>query len=138
MGIIIQPATPSERGDVIALWEDAGLTRPWNDPGSDFDKAVSNPTSSILVAYIDDVLVGAVMVGYDGHRGWLYYLATNMQNRGADVGRTLIAAAENRLSNHGCKRIRLMVRDDNVSARGFYNAIGYERQDVIVLGRTLD
>ncbi len=122
----------------MELWQAAGLTRPWNDPGADFDLALANPTSTILLARDDDAIVGTVMVGFDGHRGWVYYLASDPSRLKGGIGRALMTAAENWLKELGCPRIRLMVRSDNCNAAGFYASIGYENQDVLTLGRTLD
>ncbi|MBS0483050.1 MAG: GNAT family acetyltransferase [Proteobacteria bacterium] len=136
--MIIRPAGVADRDAVVALWRDAGLTRPWNDPGSDFDLALANPTSTILLAYRNGDLAGSVMAGFDGHRGWAYYLASATRQRGQGIARRLMAEAEIWLAQLGCPRVRLMVRTDNLAAKGFYAAIGYEEQDVITLGRTLD
>ena len=138
MGVRIKPATADDRDAAITLWQSAGLTRPWNDPGADFDLALATQTSTILLARDDEGLVGSVMVGFDGHRGWVYYLATNPARTMSGIGRALMAAAERWLEELGCTRIRLMVRGDNLAARGFYKAIGYADQDVILLGRTLE
>lgn len=78
------------------------------------------------------------MVGFDGHRGWIYYLATDPGHRGRGIGPALMRAAEQNLRELGCPRIRLMVRGDNLLARDFYEAVGYQAQDVVTLGRTLD
>ena len=134
----IEPAEVADRERVIALWQTAHLTRPWNDPGADFDLALANPTSTILLAKNGMALVGCVMTGFDGHRGWAYYLATDPTQLKCGIGRILMAAAENWLKKLGCSRIRLMVRADNEVANGFYEAIGYETQEVATLGRTLD
>ena len=123
---------------MVALWQAAGLTRPWNDPGDDFDLAMSNPTSSILLARHGLALVGSVMVGFDGPRGWVYYLACDPEQRGKGIGRALMAAAEAWLRARDCPKIQLMVRIDNSTAKGFYAAIGYTEQDVITIGRRLD
>lgn len=80
----------SDRTAVIALWHDCGLTRPWNDPDADIDRAVANATSDILVAEHDGRLSGSVMCGYDGHRGWVYYLAVAETARKTGAGRLLI------------------------------------------------
>ncbi|MDE2437356.1 MAG: GNAT family acetyltransferase [Sphingomonadales bacterium] len=138
MGVTIEPANAADRDAAIALWQAAGLTRPWNDPGADFDLALDNATSTILVARYDGALVGSVMVGFDGHRGWVHYLASDPGRRAHGIGRALMAAAEDWLRQRHCPRIRLMVRTDNLAAIDFYQAIGYERQDVLTLGRTLD
>jgi ribosomal protein S18 acetylase RimI-like enzyme len=134
----IRAATGSDRVAVIALWQAAGLTRPWNDPGSDFDLALANPTSTILLAHDEAGLAGSVMAGFDGHRGWVYYLATAPDRLKHGIGGALMAAAEDWLRQLGCPRVRLMVRDDNLAARGFYRAIGYDDQAVVTMGRTLD
>jgi len=136
--VTIAPATPRDRAATIALWQAAGLTRPWNDPGADLDLALATPTSDVLLARDGGEVIGSVMVGFDGHRGWVYYLATAPDHRKRGVGRALMQAAEATLRKLGCLRIRLMVRSDNLAARGFYEAVGYEAQDVITLGRTLD
>lgn len=132
------PATAADRAAVIALWQAAGLTRPWNDAGNDFDLALTNPTSTVLLARDGETLAGSVMAGFDGHRGWVYYLATDPARLGTGIGKVLMRTAEQWLQDLGCPRIRLMVRADNLAARGFYNAIGYDDQDVVTMGRTLD
>lgn len=134
----IEPAAAADREAVIALWQEAGLTRPWNDSIADFDQALANPTSTILLARDDTGLTGTVMAGFDGHRGWVYYLAASPDRQGQGIGRELMKAAERWLIDLGCLRVRLMVRTDNAAANGFYEAIGYDRQDVVTLGRTLD
>lgn len=133
----IEPATFDDRSSVIALWQAAGLTRPWNDPGSDFNRALANTTSTVLLAWEGSTLLGSVMVGFDGHRGWVYYLATAPALPRRGTGRGLMRAAENWLLELGCPRIRLMVRSDNLDAKGFYQAIGYDDQEVVTLGKTL-
>ena len=84
-----------------------------------------------------DALVGSVMAGYDGHRGWLYYLASDPARRGEGIARTLVAAAEERLLAMGCPKVQLMVRPDNEGARGFYDALGYEQFDIWATGKRL-
>jgi ribosomal protein S18 acetylase RimI-like enzyme len=138
VGVRIEVAKTADRDATIALWIAAGLTRPWNDPGADFDLAMTNPTSTVLLARMGDALAGSVMVGFDGHRGWVYYLATDPDHLKQGIARDLMTAAEAWLISLGCPRIRLMVRTDNTAANGFYEAIGYDRQDVVTLGRALD
>jgi ribosomal protein S18 acetylase RimI-like enzyme len=123
---------------LCALWTECGLTRPWNDPAADARAALIGSTSTIFGAWVDGTLAGSVMVGFDGHRGWVYYLAVAPGHRGAGLGRALMEAAEAWLAARGCPAIRLMVRDDNVQALGFYAAIGYQDQSVRTLGKRLD
>jgi len=136
--VTIAPATAGDRDGVVALWHAAGLTRPWNDPFADYDLALAGPQSAVLLARDGDTLLGSVMVGFDGHRGWVYYLAADPQRRGQGVGRALMEAAEAWLRTCGSPKVQLMVRGDNAAARGFYNALGYDLQDVLTLGRRLD
>jgi len=127
----------ADSDEVIALWHACGLTRPWNDPAADFARAVQGAASAILLGREDDTLVASVMVGHDGHRGWVYYLAVAPDRRRAGLGRDMMAAAEAWLKARDVPKIQLMVRDDNVAALGFYEALGLERQPVITLGRFL-
>ena len=131
-------ATLDDVAAVIALWERAGLTRPWNDAESDFRLAVEGSTSDVLLLHIDSELVATVMVGFDGHRGWVYYLGVDPDHRRKGLGRALMLAAEQWLAKRNAPKIQLMVRDDNAPAIGFYKALGYEVQPVVTLGRRLD
>lgn len=123
---------------VIALWEEAGLTRPWNPPAADLQRALDTPTSTVLGAVIHDRLVGTVMVGHDGHRGWVYYLAVAAAERGSGLGRALMQAAEVWLVARGAVKVQLMVRETNASVTGFYDRLGYTDADVRVLAKRLD
>ena len=131
-------ADPSDEAAVIALWQACELTRPWNDPASDFRRAIEGATSCVLVARDDDgEIVASAMPGSDGHRGWVYYLAVEPEKRRAGLGRAMMEAAEEWLLGHGISRVRLMVRSGN-PAESFYQRIGYEPQQVSTLGKTLD
>lgn len=134
----VSEAGAGDRDDVIALWRGAGLTRPWNDPVSDFDLAIGSPNSLVLVMHDDGSAVGTVMAGFDGHRGWVYYLAVREDLRRTGIARRLMANAGEWLAKCGCPKAQLMVRGENAAASGFYAALGYEMQDVFTLGRRLD
>ncbi len=131
-------ASAADRDDVIALWHACGLTRPWNDPVRDFDTPLANPTSWILIERDGGRLVASAMIGFDGHRGWVYYLAVDPERRRQGLGGRLMDAAEQWLRAVGAAKIQLMVRDTNEEALGFYAAFGLERQPVVTLGRFLD
>lgn len=139
----IGPATQADAAAVVALWRAAGLTRPWNDPDRDFADALVTATSTVLVARgpgdtaagDDRAVVGSVMAGFDGHRGWLYYLAVAPQARGQGLGRELVVAAEAWLAGQGAPKVQLMVRRENADVQAFYAALGYEDADCVVLGR---
>jgi ribosomal protein S18 acetylase RimI-like enzyme len=130
-------AAPADEAAVIALWRDCGLTRPWNDPSADYRRALAGSGSVVLIAEDGGRISGTIMVGDDGHRGWVYYLAVAPERRRAGFGRTLVAAAEAWLAGRGCAKIQLMVRDDNEAAIAFYRALGLEPQKVALLGRFL-
>ena len=134
----ISTATESDMIDVIALWEVCDLTRPWNDPVTDYRLALANETSAILLAHEEGELVASVMTGFDGHRGWVYYLAVAPDARKQALGRTMMTAAEQWLDDREAPKVQLMVRGDNEQAIGFYKALGYEIQPVMTLGRKLN
>ncbi len=133
----ILEAHAADRETVVALWHAAGLTQPWNDPDADFGRAVAGSASTILLLREGATLLGTVMVGEDGHRGWVYYLAVAEAARGQGHGRALMAAAESWLRARGCPKLQLMVREGNDAAIGFYRALGLEPQPVVTLGRFL-
>lgn len=134
----IREIASGEAGAVVALWRACDLTRPWNDPDADLALALATATSTVLVATAGDRLAGSVMVGFDGHRGWVYYLAVAPERRRDGLGRALMAAAEDWLRARGAPKLQLMVRDTNAAALDFYAALGLEVQTVAVLGRRLD
>jgi ribosomal protein S18 acetylase RimI-like enzyme len=136
--MMITPATPTDAPAVIALWQACGLTRPWNDPQADFDLALAGSQSTVLIARECDVTSGSVMVGFDGHRGWVYYLAVAPEERRQGLGRALMEAAEAWLRVRGAPKIQLMVRAENVAAAGFYSALGFALQPVSTFGKRLD
>ena len=133
----VSSASESDMDDVIALWEACDLTRPWNDPVADYRLALANDTSAILLAHRRGALVASIMAGFDGHRGWVYYLAVapDCQKRG--LGKKMMEAAEKWLRERDAPKVQLMVRDDNEAAIGFYKALGYELQPVVTIGRKL-
>ncbi|OJU65886.1 MAG: GNAT family N-acetyltransferase, partial [Rhizobiales bacterium 63-7] len=122
MGVRIAPASASDRDAAVELWHAAELTRPWNDPCADFDLASQGTASDVLLARDGETLIGSVMVGFDGHRGWVYYLAVAPSRQSQGIGRALMQAAEEWLKARSCPKIQLMVRTDNESAKGFYAA----------------
>ncbi len=135
----VAEATDGDVGPLVDLWATCGLTRPWNDPERDIADARSTATSTVLVGYVDvagtDVVASSAVVGYDGHRGWLYYVAVDPAWRGRGFGRETVVAAEAWLAAQGAPKVQLMVRHVNAEARGFYEALGYTDQETTVLGR---
>jgi ribosomal protein S18 acetylase RimI-like enzyme len=124
--------------DVVALWEQAGLTRPWNDPHADLRRAVEGPASAVLVGVSEDRVMATVMVGHDGHRGWVYYLAVSADRQRQGHGRVMMGAAEAWLRERGVLKLNLMVRSDNEAAGEFYRSLGYGDDDVRVFSCRLE
>ncbi len=136
--MVIREIEDEDVDAVIAVWQRAGLTRPWNDPHEDIAFARRTPTATLLVLVSDDGIVGAVMVGHDGHRGTVYYLGVDPVQRGAGGGRALMEAAEAWLRARGIWKLNLLVRESNDAVLGFYATLGYGDQECRVLGRRLD
>ncbi len=129
-----------DRAAVIDLWQRVGLTRPWNDPDRDIDRKRADSPWGLLVGHADGRLVAAVMVGYDGHRGSVNYLAVEPAWRGRGVGSALMDLAEALLLERGCPKVNLQVRGDNAEVIAFYEQRGYVLEPAshaVALGRRL-
>lgn len=137
MTVDIRSFAVSDTDAVVSLWQETGLTRPWNNPYQDINRKLSVQPELFLVAVAGETVVGSVMAGYDGHRGWLYYLASDPARRGEGIGRRLVEAAEERLLAMGCPKVQLMVRPENNVAQGFYGSLGYETFEIWATGKRL-
>jgi ribosomal protein S18 acetylase RimI-like enzyme len=137
-GIRIREATAADDDAVVALWDATGLIIPANDPHADIALCRTSPGSTILLAE-DDIgaLIGTVMAGSDGHRGWLYYLATDPQRQQHGIGRALVREAEAWLAGRGIAKVQLMIRNTNALVQAFYERIGYATEPRIVMSRRL-
>ena len=135
--VLIGPYKTSEEAAVIALWEACGLTRTWNDPAKDIARKLTTQPKLFFVARLGQSIIGSVMAGYDGHRGWVNYLAVapNMQRRG--IGQQLMARVEQALADLGCPKLNLQIRATNQPAAAFYQALGYQTDEVISMGKRL-
>jgi ribosomal protein S18 acetylase RimI-like enzyme len=122
----------------IGLWERCDLTRPWNDPAGDIAMARRGDNSTILIGRADGVIAATVMVGHDGHRGWVYYVAVDPDHRGRDYGRGIMAAAEQWLRERGIVKLMLLVRGDNTKVQAFYETLDYAVQDRVLYAKWLD
>ena len=128
---------PEDEGAVIALWHAVGLTLPWNDPKRDIERKLSVQPELFLVVDDGGVLVATAMVGYDGHRGWVNYLAVADSHRRRGLGRLLMAEAERALAERGCPKLNLQVRSTNAAVQAFSAKLGYAQDDVLSFGRRL-
>jgi ribosomal protein S18 acetylase RimI-like enzyme len=123
---------------VVSLWNACELTRPWNDPYKDIQFARESATSAVLVGFFEERIVASVMVGHDGHRGCLYYLAVDPAFQKRGFGKAAVAAAEAWLRERGVWKINLMVRSENEKAGSFYERLGYAVNPVTSFGKRLD
>ena len=135
---MVRPYRPEDREGLVRLWSVCGLVRPWNDPDRDIDRKLARDPENLLVVEHDGEVVGSVMVGYEGHRGWVNYLAVHPDHQGRGFGRRLMERAEEILGQLGCAKVNLQVRSSNEAAIGFYRRIGYSVDDSVSMGRRLE
>lgn len=137
MSHTIRPFMEADTSAVVDLWKLCDLTRPWNDPTKDITRKLTVQPELFLLAEQEGRIIGSVMAGYEGHRGWINYLAVHPDHRRAGLGRQLMAAAEKRLLSLGCPKINLQVRTSNAAAIGFYQSIGFAQDEVVSYGKRL-
>jgi ribosomal protein S18 acetylase RimI-like enzyme len=136
--MLIRPFEAADEEAVIGLWQRCGLTRPWNDPRKDIARKLKVRPDQFLVGVIDGVVVATVMAGYDGHRGWIYYLGVEPSLQKAGLGRAIMERAEALLRAEGCPKINLQVRTSNEAVIAFYKRLGYATDDVAGMGKRLE
>ena len=134
----VAPIEDADIADVVALWQACDLTRPWNDPQADIALARRRTNSTVLVGRDTDAIVATVMVGHDGHRGWVYYVAVDPLRRAQGLGRGIMNAAEDWLRQAGIAKLQLLVRRSNAKAGAFYQSLGYAEAETIVFAKWLD
>lgn len=136
--LTIGAAEAKDEAEAVALWRACGLVVAYNDPGADFRFAVAGACSDVLLGRdAGGRVVGSVMVGHDGHRGWLYYVAADPDLRGRGVGRRMVRAAEAWLRARGVPKVQLMVRPTNTQAAAFYERLGFEETPRTIMARWL-
>jgi ribosomal protein S18 acetylase RimI-like enzyme len=123
---------------LVELWQRCGLLAPGNDPVMDIQRKLARDADLFLVGLVEGKIVASVMVGYEGHRGWINYLAVDPDQRGRGLGRLMMESAEERLADLGCPKINLQVRGNSNAVVDFYLSLGYEVEDRISLGKRLD
>ena len=133
----VRPFADDDEDAVVALWAAAGLTRPWNDPHRDIARKKQVQRELFLVAEEDGAVIGTAMAGYDGHRGWVYYLAVAPERQGGGLGRALMGEAESRLLALGCPKVNVQIRSGNEAVAAFYDRLGYAPDAATSLGKRL-
>lgn len=134
---IIRPYLETDLEDVIALWEVCDLTRSWNNPEIDIFRKTAQKDGLFLLAVKDEQLIATLMGGYDGHRGWINYLAVHPHFQRNGVATALIQQLEKRLIALGCPKLQLLVSKENIDVQSFYEQLGYEEIEVVCFGKRL-
>lgn len=132
-----RPATDADLPALHALWARCGLTRPWNNVPTDVAFARRGPNSDVLLVAESRTITASVMVGHDGHRGWVYYVTAEPDSQRQGLGRHVMAEAERWLAANGVWKMHLMIRRTNVPVRDFYEKLGFSESDVLVVSRSL-
>ena len=139
MSLTIRPYREEDGEHVIALWQACGLVVPQNDPRGDIQHKIRFQPNLFLVGCDQNGrLLATIMAGYEGHRGWINYLAVSPDSRRQGHGRRMVAAAEMRLRALGCPKINLQVRRSNTAVIDFYRRLGFREDEVVSLGKRLD
>ena len=136
--LVIAPISDDDISAVVALWQDCGLTRPWNDPAADIALARRGDNSAVLIGRAGGAIVATAMVGHEGHRGWVYYVAVDPAYRQQGFGRAIMEAAEHWLRQRDILKMQLLVRSENTKVQAFYETLGYGEQERIVYAKWLD
>jgi len=135
--LTIREIADGDIADVIALWHASGVARPWNDPERDIVFARRDQHSTVLVGSEGGKIVASAMVGEDGHRGWVYYVAIDPKLQRSGLGRRMMSAAESWLIERGVWKVQLLVRADNAAATAFYEKLGYRDTRSVCLQKVL-
>jgi len=138
MPIEIRPYESGNEMQVVQLWTACGLVVPWNNPHRDIQRKLGVQPELFLVGCLADKIVATVMAGYDGHRGWINYLAVHPDHEHTGFGRRMMDEAEIRLRAIGCPKINLQVRRTNAKVIEFYKKIGYTLDDAVSFGKRLE
>lgn len=133
----IRPFVLADEDAVIALWQSCDLLRPWNDPRKDIRRKLTTQPELFLVGEVEGLVIAAVMAGFDGHRGWVNYLAVAPEHRKSGCGRMLMRHVEACLKDRGCPKLNLQVRASNQGVLSFYRRLGYAPDEVVSLGKRL-
>ena len=137
MQLHITPFQEPDRHAVVSLWRRCGLVTPQNDPDHDIDTKTRYQPELFFVGSMDGRVVATAMAGYEGHRGWINYLAVAPEHQRRGVGRLMLEGAETALRELGCVKVNLHVRTNNLDVVGFYEAMGYAQDQVITMSKRL-
>jgi len=133
----LRPYAAADEDAVIELWRRCELTRPWNDPHKDIRRKLTTQPELFLVGELEGRIIATIMAGYDGHRGWVNYLAVAPEHRTRGYGRLLMRHIEERLTALGCPKLNVQIRATNQAVLEFYRKIGYAADEAVSLGKRL-
>jgi ribosomal protein S18 acetylase RimI-like enzyme len=133
----IRPFHASDEAAVIALWQACDLTRPWNDPHKDIARKLGVQPELFVVGMEGSEIIASAMFGYEGHRGWVNYLAVSPAHQRKGHASALMRWGEEALKARGCPKINLQIRSSNASVIAFYQSLGYGADEVVSLGKRL-
>ena len=134
-GIEIRQFVIEDTDGVLVVWSLAGMTTPERNPRADIQKKLRHSPESFFVGTLEGKVVATVMVGYDGHRGWIYSLAVTPDLQRKGIGSQMMEEAENWLRQHGCTRAKLQVDEARGDVTGFYRKLGYEVQPLVSMAK---
>jgi len=139
MSLAIRCYQNTDQNAVLALWHRVFPDNPpHNNPAGDIERKLRVQPECFLIAEQENAIVGTAMAGFDGHRGWVYYVAVLPEARRRGIGRALMNAAEQALAKLGCNKINLQVRAGNDTVLGFYRSLGYTVEERVSLGKRLE
>ncbi len=134
----IRSFQPGDEEAVVSLWRRCDLVRPWNDPYKDIQRKLRVWPDLFLVGVLDGQMIATVMAGYEGHRGWINYLAVDPEHQRRGFGREMVNRAEQLLREAGCPKINLQIRSSNTGVIEFYRRVGYAVDEVVSMGKRLE
>lgn len=138
MNLVIRPFDPTNEKEIVRLWKACGLVVPWNDPQKDIQRKLDIQADLFLVGIVKGEIIATAMAGYEGHRGWVNYLAVHPDHQRSGFGRRMMDEVETRLRSMGCPKINVQIRTSNKGVIDFYKAVGFTDDDVVSLGKRLE
>ena len=136
--LLIRPFQTEDEDDLVALWKMCELTVPWNNPHKDIARKLQVQPELFLVGILGNSLIATVMGGYEGHRGWINYLAVHQDFQGKGYGQEIMNSVETALREMGCPKINLQIRREDDKVASFYQKLGFTNDDVVSMGKRLE
>ena len=136
--MLIRPYSADNEDAVVELWQRCGLTRPWNDPHKDIARKLKVNPELFLVGFVNGKVAASAVAGYEGHRGWVNYLAVDPDFQRKGLGRQMMQNVEQALAQTGCPKVNIQVRTGNLNAIEFYKNLGYKIDETVSMGKRLE